>query len=138
MIPIIFLIFAKKKNFNTKITLAGRNTNDSMTQIVIDNIRRHIKSKKIEKKKILICGLTYKKNVADIRNSLSLKIFDKIKKNNIKGYDPLIDNRTSKKLGLVNKKEEFEKFNVYVILTKHTILEKYLKKLKNKIIINPI
>ena len=43
-----------------------------------------------------------------------------------------------KKLGLVNKKEEFEKFNVYVILTKHTILEKYLKKLKNKIIINPI
>ena len=59
--PYYFSYICKKKNFNTKITLAGRNTNDSMTQIVIDNIRRHIKSKKIEKKKILICGLTYKK-----------------------------------------------------------------------------
>ena len=31
-------------------------------------------------KKVLICGLTYKENVADLRNSIQLKIFKRLKK----------------------------------------------------------
>ena len=81
--------------------------------------------------------LNLQKNVADLRNSLSLKIYNKIKKN-IRGYDPLINEMLAKKHGLIYKKKDFKKFNVYILLTKHTILEKKIKSFKNKIIIKPI
>ena len=136
--PYYFSYICKKNNFNTKITLAGRSINDSMTNMIIKKIKHQIKIKKLAKKKILICGLTYKKNVADIRNSLSLKIYNKIKNRNIRGYDPLINEKLAKKYGLVHNKKDFEKFNVYVLLTEHSILEKKVKHLKNKIIIKPI
>ena len=134
--PYYFSYICKQNNFNTKIALAGRSINDSMTNLIIRNIKYQINIKKLAKK-ILICGLTYKKNVADLRNSLSLKIYNKIKKN-IRGYDPLINEMLAKKHGLIYKKKDFKKFNVYILLTKHTILEKKIKSFKNKIIIKPI
>ena len=82
--PYYFSYICKKNNFDTKITLAGRSINDSMTNMIIRNIKYQIKIKKLAKKKILFCGLTYKKNVADLRNSLALKIYNKIKKKNLK------------------------------------------------------
>ena len=135
--PYYFSHICKKNNFDTKITLAGRNINDSMTNMIIRNIKYQIKIKKLLKKKILICGLTYKKDVADIRNSLSLKIYNKIKNKNIRGYDPLINKKLAKKLGLINNKKDLEKFDAYVFLTEHSFLEKKIKNLKNKIIIKP-
>ena len=135
--PYYFSYICKKNNFDTKITLAGRNINDSMTKIIIKNIKYQIKVKKLPKKKILICGLTYKKDVADIRNSLSLKIYNKIKNKNIRGYDPLINKKLARKLGLINNKKDLGKFDAYVFLTEHSILEKKIKNFKNKIIIRP-
>ena len=135
--PYYFSYICKKNNFDTKITLAGRNINDSMTNIIIRNIKYQIKVKKLPKKKILICGLTYKKDVADIRNSLSLKIYNKIKNKNIRGYDPLINKKLAKKLGLINNKKDLGKFDAYVFLTEHSIFKKKIKNLKNKIIIRP-
>ena len=82
--PYYFSYICKKNNFNTKITLAGRAINDSMTKIIANKIKKEIKNKNLEKKKILICGLTYKKDVADIRNSLSLKIYKEIKNRYLK------------------------------------------------------
>merc|ERR1711991_818245 len=62
--PYYFSYICKKNNFDTKIALAGRSINDSMTNLIIRNIKYQINVKKLAKKKILICGLTYKKNVA--------------------------------------------------------------------------
>ncbi len=136
--PYYFSYICKKNNFNTKITLAGRAINDSMTKIIANKIRKELKNKNLEKKNILICGLTYKKDVADIRNSLSLKIYKKIKNRYIRGYDPLIDKKLAKKNGLISSKKDFFNYDVYILLTKHSILEKNLIKLKNKILIKPI
>tara|TARA_Y100000591_G_scaffold333374_1_gene376675 strand:- start:245 stop:1450 length:1206 start_codon:yes stop_codon:yes gene_type:complete len=136
--PYYFSHICKKINFNTKITLAGRAINDSMTKIISSQIKEELKKKKLEKKKILICGLTYKKDVADIRNSLSLKIYKKIKNRYINGYDPLIDKKLAKKNGLIISKKDFSNYDVYILLTNHSILEKNLIKLKNKILIKPI
>ena len=136
--PYYFSHICKKINFNTKITLAGRAINDSMTKIISSQIKEELKKKKLEKKKILICGLTYKKDVADIRNSLSLKIYKKIKNRYINGYDPLIDKKLAKKNGLITSKKDFSNYDVYILLTNHSILEKNLIKLKNKILIKPI
>ena len=90
-------------------------------------------------KKILFCGLTYKKNVSDLRNSLALKIFQSLKKNNkkIKGYDPTLNNLISKKNNLIISSKEFKSFDIYIIATNHSIISRNLKKLnKNKTIIN--
>ncbi len=136
--PYYFSHICKKNNFNTKITLAGRAINDSMTKIISNQIKKELKKKKLGKKKILICGLTYKKDVADIRNSLSLEIYKKIKNRYINGYDPLIDKKLAKKNGLITSKKDFFNYDVYILLTNHSILEKNLIKLKNKILIKPI
>ncbi len=138
--PYYFSFISKKNNFNTKITLAGRAINNIMTTIVKKEIIE--KLKKIDpkkKKKILFCGLTYKKDVADLRNSLGLKIFQSLKKNNkkIRGYDPVLNSEVSKENNLVISLEEFKSYDIYILVTKHSVISENLKKLgKNKKIIN--
>ena len=138
--PYYFSFISKKNNFDTKITLAGRTTNNLMTTIVKKEITEKLKKIDPQKnKKILFCGLTYKKNVADLRNSLSLKIFQSLKKNNkkIKGYDPTLNNLISKKNNLIISSKEFKSFDIYILATNHSIISRNLKKLsKNKTIIN--
>jgi len=136
--PYYFAYICKKNNFNTKITLAGRDINDSMTKMIINNIRGQIKSKKLEKKKILICGLTYKKDVSDLRNSLAFKIFQILKNKNVRGFDPLIDLKTAQKNGILTKERELRKFDIFIFLTKHEKIKKFLKKISNDKIIYPI
>ena len=138
--PYYFSFISKKNNFDTKITLAGRTTNNLMTTIVKKEITEKLKKIDPQKnKKILFCGLTYKKNVADLRNSLSLKIFQSLKKNNkkIKGYDPTLNYLISKKNNLVISSKEFKSFDIYILATNHSIISRDFKKLnKNKTIIN--
>ena len=136
--PYYFAYISKKNNFETKITLAGRSINDAMVKTIKNEIIYEIRKNNI-KKNILICGLSYKKDVADLRNSLSLKIYNDLKKKykKIKGYDPLIDSSYKKKYDLISSKNEFLKFDIYILLTNHSIINKDLKLLpKNKIIIN--
>tara|TARA_B100000965_G_C19596276_1_gene760390 strand:+ start:1678 stop:2895 length:1218 start_codon:yes stop_codon:yes gene_type:complete len=133
--PYYFSHICIKNNFTTKITLAGRSINDTMSLNIQKKIGKIFKNKNsIKKNKILICGLTYKKNVADIRNSLALKIFKNLsaKNKNIKGYDPIIDKNTSKKYGILNSSSKISKYDIFIILTPHNVLMKKINKLKNK------
>ena len=82
--------------------------------------------------------MTYKKNVADLRNSLSLKIFKKLKKKKFYGYDPIINEKKARKEGILTNYNKFSKFDVYIVLTEHSLLSKQIKRLKKKIIIYPI
>ena len=81
-----------------------------------------------------MCGLTYKKNVGDLRNSLPLKIFKNLNKKYkiIKGFDPIINNKTAKKFGILNSSLKIKKFDIFIILTPHDILMKKINKLENK------
>ena len=136
--PYYFSWFAKKNGINTKVILAGRNTNNQMTnyvkQVVIDNL--FLNKLNISKSKILLLGLTYKKNVADIRNSLSIEVFKSLKKHikKIKCYDPFLNNKFKKKYKLINEKD-IKKFDIYIFLTNHDKFKKYKNILKNKHVI---
>ena len=57
--PYYFADICKKNNFKTQITLAGRNINDSMKNETIKKIS--FKLNNFKDKKILFCGLSYKK-----------------------------------------------------------------------------
>ena len=71
------------------------------------------KIKKYSRKKIVIAGLTYKPNVADLRNSLAVKIFKKLKKkiSNIIAYDPTINEKSSKNLNVEKNFHKIKNFS---------------------------
>ena len=68
---------AKELNYNSKIILAGRKLNDSMSNFVFFKINDWFSERELneKKKKILFMGVTFKENCSDIRNS---KVFDVI------------------------------------------------------------
>ena len=130
---------SKINKFKTKIILAGRSINNAMEKNTYNEISKILRKKIFKNKKILLCGLTYKENVADLRNSMQLQIYKKLKKNkkNIFGFDPILNKEVAKKLNLVSTDKNFKKFDIYVILTNHTLIKKRIKKLSNdKIIFN--
>ena len=136
--PYYFAYISKKNKAMSKITLAGRSTNDSMQDYIYKKIINFIKKNK--NKKILICGLTYKINVSDLRNSLAYNIYKKLKKNNLKiiGYDPLIENNLARKKGILTVEPNLKKFDLFIVLTNHNRIKKYLKKFKKDKVIFPI
>ena len=92
--PYYLSYIAKKNKFTTNTLLSGRSTNNNMMNYVISEILRCIKKNKLNKKaKILILGISYKYGVSDLRNSLGLEIFKKIKKKykNTLFYDPFVN-----------------------------------------------
>ena len=113
-----------------------------MQSFVMNKIEKQIKKIKSEKKmipKVLICGLTYKKNVSDIRNSLSLKIFLDLRKS-IKIFLVMItcvrikfcQNSRLKKIEKIK-----HKFDIIVFLVGHKKnkpLHDYFRKQKKNII----
>lgn len=80
---------AKELGYNAEIILAGRRINDSMGQIVGQNtIKALIKSGcKVLGAKVAVLGLTFKENVADIRNT---KVIDIIKELQSYGVEVLV------------------------------------------------
>ncbi|MDB9745850.1 nucleotide sugar dehydrogenase [Candidatus Pelagibacter sp.] len=131
--PYYLSYISKVNKFDTKIILAGRSINNSMKKKIYTEINKLINKKIFKNKKILLCGLTYKENVADLRNSMQLEIFKKLKKNkkNIFGFDPILNRDIVKKFNLISKDRDFKKFDIYIILTNHSLIKKKLKKLNN-------
>ena len=80
---------------NPKVILAGRKINDSMGNYVAIQMIKKMEKKKIniKKSKILIMGLTFKENCADIRNSGVKLVIETLRKKNCKLdlYDPWAD-----------------------------------------------
>lgn len=132
--PYYLSYVSELKKFKTNVILAGRSINDNISVYLKNELIKKLKKIKLKRKKILFCGLTYKKNVSDLRNSLSLKIYKKIKNSipNVYGYDPTLNNIIAKKNKIINKPININKFNIYVISIEHNEIKKLIKKLKNK------
>ncbi len=122
----------KKNNLNPSFLINARKINDGMINHVSQKIKLKLKNKK---SKILLCGMSYKANVPDIRNSLSIKLFKTLKKSNfnVTAYDPIIDEINSKNNKIEQNINNFNKFDLIVIMVKHRkIMLNIKKKLKNK------
>jgi len=131
---------AKKYNIDTKfINLAGK-INRSMPAWVIKEISDfYIKKRKtLVKKKILILGVAYKKNINDTRESPAFEII-KILKQKYKAaveyhdpYVPLIKNLRNYDLSMRSVKispKKIKEFDIVILVTDHDNLDyKSLKK----------
>lgn len=85
---------AKALGVEPNLILAGRNTNDMYPEVIIQKfVRAMERYSSGDKVKILIVGTTFKENCPDLRNSLSLKVIEKLieKDFDIDVWDPVMN-----------------------------------------------
>ena len=136
--PYYLSYIAKKNNISLETVLAGRSVNHKLKNFVFKQIKNKILNfnKKNKKKcRVLISGITYKKNVADIRNSYALEIYLNLKKNfkNIYALDKYCDKLNRKKFNILNKITL--NYDLLIFLVDHNYNKKlyksaYLKKIE--------
>ena len=87
--PRFLLESAKKMNQDFVTIQNALEINLKMPKYISDKIEQTLEEKNLEKS-VLVCGLSYKPNVEDMRDSSSFKIIKELKKRNFKvfGYDP--------------------------------------------------
>jgi len=139
--PYYFSFLAKQKKIDTNVILAGRSVNNGMKNFIYIEIINFLKKNNITKKnKIIFLGATYKKNVPDLRNSLSLDIYKKFKKNgfNCFMYDPLLTKEQNKINNFLYKFPNLKKYKAIIILVNHDAIQKTIKKSRKVILLHEI
>jgi len=136
---------AKKFGVEPKFIKLSEKINTDVLKFIFSKIKSIIKIKKSKKnkKKILILGLAYKKNVDDLRESASLRLIDYLNKSKIKYEfsDPYIKrsvvtrNLVLKKKSIKINPNNLKKFDLVVLMTDHDLFDyKMIYKYSNKII----
>lgn len=118
---------AKEYDFNTRfIALAGE-INDQMPYYVVERMTRILNEHKrcLNGAKILILGITYKKDIGDLRESPALKIIKLLEKEgaNIFYHDPYIPSflLQGKQYGSIKLTDDFlEKVDIVLVTTDHS------------------
>ena len=117
--PIFMSWLAKKNKSETKFINLSVRANKNVTYWITKNILQRLK----KTDKILVLGLTYKKDINDLRESPSLKIFKKliVKKYNINYKDPYIKNiNVNGKIYYSTSTNNYNKFDAILLLTDHS------------------
>tara|TARA_Y100000768_G_scaffold102564_1_gene74977 strand:- start:2021 stop:3235 length:1215 start_codon:yes stop_codon:yes gene_type:complete len=133
--PYYYSHFAKSYGVSTEILLAGRRVNNSMFKFIFQKIKYELKKNglKLNKSKILLLGLSYKKNVSDLRNSYVINLAELIDKNSLKLdiFDPLILKPKSMKLKLINR-IKLKNYDLIINAVDHNIFKKIISEIKKK------
>ena len=94
--PYYLVYKAEELGYHPQVILAGRAINDYMPKHVAEIAIKALNDigKVIRGSKVLIMGLTYKENVADIRETPVKDMIKELKEYGLQilGYDPLLDN----------------------------------------------
>lgn len=127
--PVFINWIAKKNGARANFINLARKTNIGISDWVIKEIVKRedkIKNKKVVKK-ILIIGMAYKKDVNDIRESPSLKIYKKLNNfnNRIDFHDDKVKKITINKKVLFSKPlKHCSKYDYVILCTAHSNLNK--------------
>lgn len=117
-------ILKSKHIVNFEFSNLAFNVNKKMTNFSLNLIRKNYKN--ITNKKFLMLGLAYKDDIGDIRNSPSLKIYQKLIKMNaiLDFYDPYVS--ISKEITKKSIKDfsSISKFDCIILAVKHSIFKK--------------
>jgi UDP-N-acetyl-D-glucosamine dehydrogenase len=89
--PLYLYWKAKRYGFNSKFIKLAADINTHMPNYAVHRLESLLK-KPLEKSKVLVLGVTYKKDVKDLRKSPPLKLIELLKHRHVKTdyYDPLV------------------------------------------------
>ena len=140
--PYYLTHIAKKNYFKPKIILAGRKTIDGLPNYISNKLYESSLKKKINLKKsnLLFCGLTFKENCNDFRNSKSVTLLKLVKKRvkNIFLFDPYINSKNSylfKNYKILNRNNlKKKKFDIIILSAPHKQILNFFKKNLTKLL----
>ena len=131
--PYYFSNFAEKKGIKTEVILSGRKINNSMYLYMYNKIIKDIKNLKlnIKKSRILVLGLTYKKNVSDIRNSFALKLYRLLKKKikYLEACDPFLTKKNIKNIKVLHN-FNIDDYELILNFVNHDLFKNKILKIK--------
>lgn len=121
--PYYLVARAQEFDYHPQVILAGRAINDAMPKYVAMMAIEGINSmgKVIKGSHVLIMGLTYKENVADIRESPAVEIIHELKRFGVivHGTDPILDDETIGRFGIGNFRKSPCKVDAIIITVAH-------------------
>jgi len=133
--PLYLYWKAKHQGFSSKFIKLSADTNSYMPHYVAERLKCFLKektsakikkrAKQIKKPKVLIVGVTYKKDVRDLRKSPPLKLIEILqkKKFEIDYFDPIIPYLKVGEIDLISVKltpNRIAKYDCVLIATDHT------------------
>ena len=133
-----------KVGLPAKFIKLSANTNILVLNFIIKKILKNLKYKKISFKdsKILILGMSYKKNIDDFRESASIRLIENLLIKGIKKismHDPYVDNKLNlkkiKKVYSLSSKI-LQSFDIVVLMTDHDLFDYDMVKKNSKLIID--
>ena len=117
---------AESVGYSPNVILSGRAINDSIGKYVAEKVLAAMKIKELnlEMSKVLICGLTFKENCPDIRNTKVIDIFYELKEMgiNTQMYDPWVNEtefEDAYNAKCTNQLSSHEKFDIIILATPH-------------------
>ena len=89
--PLFISWIAKKRNVSSEFIENSRRVNFQITKWIIHKIMNYLNKNK--NKRVLLLGITYKKNINDTRESPGLKMLEHFKNKGVKidFFDPFVD-----------------------------------------------
>lgn len=118
----------RAKQFGTELKLidAARQINERAPGFVVAKVAKHVSSvKPLSKSRILAVGVTYKKDVGDIRESAAIKVLEGLRKlgMEVNYYDPFVERLEIDgvvKQGVPLTEQTLQEHDCTVILTDHS------------------
>lgn len=123
--PYFFTYRSKREGFVPKLTLSSREVNESMPEHVSELLIKALNDcgKTLKDSRVLVLGLTYKPDVADIRTSKIDGAIDRLQEFDIDvvGFDPQADNDAMREQFDIDVQEplSFDGFDGVVLATPH-------------------
>jgi UDP-N-acetyl-D-galactosamine dehydrogenase len=134
---------AKEVGYHPQVILAGRSINDGMPKYVAEMAVKGLNKvgKTIKGSNVLIMGLTYKEDVADIRESPVEKMVHELKEYdvNVYGYDPLLSDEVVELFGTKPLPNLDKKMDAVIISVAHRqFKEMSMKQIRDLMNKNPV
>ncbi len=125
--PLYLYWKAKHHGFSSKFIKLSADINSNMPRYAIDTLKDILKKNKksLSKAKVLICGVTYKKDVKDLRKAPPLKLIEILQEEGCKidYHDPIISYLKINDINLTSvdlSDRNIAKYDCVVIATDHT------------------
>ncbi|WP_306054397.1 nucleotide sugar dehydrogenase [Natronococcus wangiae] len=128
--PYFFAHRAKKAGADPELILTGRKVNESMPGHVADLTVKALNDchKTLRESRVLVLGLSYKRNVADIRSSKVANVIDQLQEFDVDivGHDPHADGEAVERAFDIDVQESlsFENFDGVLLATPHAEFER--------------